>query len=173
MMGDMLPVTISQRRGKFFGRFIGIDGKWCTIELRRAVDLEQASRDGKLLASICQGIRFGLPSIQPAPPTVAAVYFAAARRGAGDVLVKIGFARDVVARLRRLQTGSAGPLVLVAWREGGAAVEREEHERWAAYRERGEWFRLEGELHAHLERLRRRLLPPEDAALSWSNPRVK
>ena len=61
---------------------------------------------------------------------------------AGD-LVKIGYSRrDVQARLRACQTGS--PVSLTLWHTvpGGPDVERELHQRFAADRQHGEWFRI-------------------------------
>lgn len=169
-MTAMISVSVSQQGGKFFARFLDVAGKWCSIKLPRAADLEQAANHARVLASVCQGLRYGLPSPEVAPPRERSVYFAAARRGA--VVVKIGFSGDVDGRLRRLESCQPTPIVLLAWRPGGAAEEREEHQRWAAYRERGEWFRLAGDLQSYVETLRRGLMPEGDVALRWGSPRL-
>jgi hypothetical protein len=56
--------------------------------------------------------------------------------------VKIGHARNPLARLAKLRTGSAHPLQLIRLLEGGAAGERQLHAMFAAHRKRGEWFAL-------------------------------
>jgi Meiotically up-regulated gene 113 len=76
--------------------------------------------------------------------------------------VKIGFAADVERRVRELQCGSPFPLrVLAAW-QGDGRDERELHERFAADREHGEWFRPTAELRALIGKGRAR---------GWSCPR--
>ena len=56
-------------------------------------------------------------------------------------LIKIGFtAGDGEARLRDLQTGCPGKLVLLLEMEGSKQEETVWHERFADVRERGEWF---------------------------------
>lgn len=73
------------------------------------------------------------------------VYFLAA---AGKV--KIGRARSIKARMNALQSGSPHPVHLVRYELGGARQERAFHKRFAAYRDRLEWFRIEGELEDFL-----------------------
>ena len=56
-------------------------------------------------------------------------------------LIKIGFtAADVENRLRTLQTGCPGKLVLLLHMEGSEQDEAAWHERFVDARERGEWF---------------------------------
>lgn len=55
--------------------------------------------------------------------------------------VKIGIARNVQARLNTLRTANAEPLVLLHSYPGSEDDERALHEKLAAYRLQGEWFR--------------------------------
>lgn len=69
-------------------------------------------------------------------------------------LVKIGFTENYpTGRLRQLQTGSGGKLRLIAFMTARADRERELHRQFAAHRERGEWFRLEGQFADWLREL--------------------
>jgi hypothetical protein len=57
-------------------------------------------------------------------------------------LIKIGFTVGEIAdRIRALQTGNPAGLVLLGVAEGDKAEEGRLHQRFAAARERGEWFR--------------------------------
>ena len=63
------------------------------------------------------------------------------------LLVKIGFTeRDVDDRLREFQTGCPGILTPLLQMSGTRQDEQAWHERFAAARERGEWFRPVPEL---------------------------
>ena len=65
--------------------------------------------------------------------------------------VKIGYTgKDVDARLRALQTGSAAPLRLIAVHVGDKAEEARLHEKFAAHRVHGEWFEICEELFDHI-----------------------
>lgn len=71
------------------------------------------------------------------------VYFIrSGKRGA----IKIGWAKDVSKRLRILQTGSAEELSLIGAIPGGKRLERQIHERFAADRLTGEWFKPTAEV---------------------------
>jgi hypothetical protein len=65
--------------------------------------------------------------------------------------VKIGMAADIADRLRALEAANPHELDVLKVLAGGRQVERSLHVRFAAYRHRGEWFRLEGELAAWIE----------------------
>jgi hypothetical protein len=56
--------------------------------------------------------------------------------------IKIGHAKDPHARHRSLQVGNPNEIHLLGWiaRRVPIALERELHERFAAFRVRGEWF---------------------------------
>lgn len=78
------------------------------------------------------------------------VYFVEA---IGSGRVKIGFTKSPEDRLGSIQTGCPFPLKLLAVVAGSEFDESELHERFASYRSQGEWFRLEGELQAHITTL--------------------
>jgi hypothetical protein len=60
--------------------------------------------------------------------------------------IKIGFASSVKNRIRALQTGHHKKLVVLRVEKGTMEDEAKFHERFAALRARGEWFRRDGEL---------------------------
>ena len=68
---------------------------------------------------------------------------------AGD-FIKIGWARDVDARVDALQVASPVELRLLGTVEGSYDVERLMHSRFAHLRARGEWFRAEPDLLAYI-----------------------
>jgi hypothetical protein len=77
-----------------------------------------------------------------APPAV--VYYA--RLGNR---CKIGWTSDLVTRMKSIR-----PEELLATEPGGQVTETERHHQFAALRVVGEWFRYEGSLVEHVERLR-------------------
>jgi hypothetical protein len=73
-------------------------------------------------------------------------------RALGLGLIKIGIANDLAARMRALRTASPDKLlVLFTIARGGKAMERELHQRFAADRAHGEWFRPSPALMAFIE----------------------
>ena len=67
---------------------------------------------------------------------------------------KIGFTKgDPQKRLRSLQTGSPGELVMLVKQPGTPTTEAKLHERFAPSRVRGEWFDLTDELQAYMVRV--------------------
>lgn len=56
-------------------------------------------------------------------------------------LIKIGFTRNVRARVKSLSTATPGGVELLASCEGGAQKEHDLHRRYASDRVDGEWFR--------------------------------
>jgi hypothetical protein len=54
--------------------------------------------------------------------------------------VKIGYARDLWARVRAIQNSCPVKLDLLAALTGGRSLEREYHERFKQWRLHGEWF---------------------------------
>lgn len=78
------------------------------------------------------------------------VYFIGPKRGD---LVKIGYAADLVSRLRHLQTGSPVKLEVLAAIAGGLDLERTYHRQFAAHRLHGEWFTPHPDILAEIERL--------------------
>jgi hypothetical protein len=77
--------------------------------------------------------------------------------------IKIGTAYGILARafarLSTMQSGCPLDLELVAVIDGGGREEAELHQRFAALRIRGEWFRYEGDLKAHVEQFPRPVKP--------------
>jgi len=70
--------------------------------------------------------------------------------------VKIGYSGTPKQRLRDLTAYSPVELCILAQRRGTYQDERALHKRLAAHRAHGEWFRLEGEVLAVLEEMKRR-----------------
>lgn len=71
-------------------------------------------------------------------------------RDTASGLVKVGLSEDPVRRLAKMQTDCPGLLVLLATQDGGEPDESLLHERFSPLRERGEWFRAEGDLAAYI-----------------------
>jgi hypothetical protein len=78
------------------------------------------------------------------------VYFVGAETG----LVKIGVSNAPLERITTMQMGSPVILRFLALVEGTAKLERRYHDRFAAHRVRGEWFKRVPEIQAEIERLR-------------------
>lgn len=78
------------------------------------------------------------------------VYFARAGRGKR---VKIGTTVNVSGRMTGLAHPLVGKLNVLAIIDGGFDVENQMHRRFAEYRIKGEWFRLEGTLAAFIAKL--------------------
>lgn len=78
--------------------------------------------------------------------------------------VKIGATSNrVYERLNQAQVNCPLKLVLLGVSDGGYSVEAALHERFAHLRIRGEWYRLAGEISAHVA-----LLPkPEKPPRGW------
>lgn len=83
-------------------------------------------------------------------PTAGGVYFIDSAE-APKSLIKIGWSTNIRERLLTLQCGSPVGLRLVAWKPATSSyAEKEEHDRWAKYRVRGEWFSHEGRLREYV-----------------------
>lgn len=67
--------------------------------------------------------------------------------------IKIGTSRHPARRLAVMQTGHPGKLELLATCEGDAKVERAYHQRFAVFRQGGEWFAPAPEILAEIARL--------------------
>jgi hypothetical protein len=81
-----------------------------------------------------------LPTVEPPPPADGASWVYFAQSGTHGP-VKIGFGRNVAARLRSHQVGHPHPLRLVGVLPGGRNAERLWHNKFAAHCMTGEWFR--------------------------------
>lgn len=61
--------------------------------------------------------------------------------------VKIGYTTgEIKWRMESLRLGNPFPLTLLWAEPGGIDIEKEAHSRWAKFKHRGEWYRLEGAL---------------------------
>lgn len=67
--------------------------------------------------------------------------------------VKIGTSCRLNTRLSTLRTSTPHPLVLIGVIDGDTKVESAMHQRFAKYRVRGEWFKLEGALAKYVAKL--------------------
>lgn len=65
--------------------------------------------------------------------------------------IKIGRSGDPERRLAQLSTGSPNQLVILGKISGGSSLESELHRRFGALRERGEWFKVNGELRTFIK----------------------
>lgn len=103
-----------------------------TIEDEALLEYDRARR--------CEAICGVKPQIQ------AGIYFVTS----DHALVKIGYATDVAARVRTLQTSVPHPLHILLVVAGTLADERTVHRRFAADRLRGEWFNLSPAIEAFI-----------------------
>nr|WP_278376632.1 GIY-YIG nuclease family protein [Brucella anthropi] len=86
-----------------------------------------------------------LPSYSFEKGTVGYVYFARSLD-----LVKIGFSKSVPKRVRSIATACPTEIEVIKIIPGTNQTERYFHTHFAGYRQKGEWFRLEGALAAFL-----------------------
>lgn len=75
------------------------------------------------------------------------VYFVANGILEGDVFIKIGWTHDMAVRFKVFLRESYAPVPVLIIR-ASRNIERLLHKRFAEQRYRGEWFRLEGDLHS-------------------------
>lgn len=99
----------------------------------------------------------GLQSIEEyvawkAERSVGKVYFIQAENDV-DAPIKIGFSKDVQARLRELQTATHTKLCVLATTDGSIEDEAEIHARFANERILGEWFEASAGLRNYVARL--------------------
>lgn len=71
------------------------------------------------------------------PSNFPCVYFLHA---VGTDLVKVGWTRDLLERIKKLKTGCPHPLSLLAIHPGDRSLELAYHQNFEPYRQRGEWF---------------------------------
>jgi len=76
---------------------------------------------------------------------------------------KIGRSRDPLKRVKNLQTGASGDLIIHALEPGSSERERELHEMFGGERRSGEWFSASPQLMKHVFQTGQRnvMLPPE------------
>lgn len=92
---------------------------------------------------------FGQVAIQLFRPAQSAVYFIGGDEGA----IKIGVSIAPLERLATMQMGCPIPLRILALVDGGTALEREYHQRFAEAHSHGEWFHRSPEILAEIARL--------------------
>lgn len=73
--------------------------------------------------------------------------------GGAEGPIKIGYSRDVNARLAKFQLGSPVALDILAITPGGEAQEAIYHARFEAHRLHGEWFNRAPEIIAEIDKL--------------------
>jgi hypothetical protein len=100
------------------------------------------------------------------------IYFV---RDPGHDAVKIGYSADAWRRLSKIQSDSPGKLIVEAVAAGEVADERALHQRFAAARMRGEWFRWSGPVAAYVLTVPRIERPPgkRDPARAQINRALK
>ena len=79
------------------------------------------------------------------------------------LFVKIGRSKNVMQRLRNLQTGTYGDLVIHALEPGGSERETQLHKQFSGLRRQGEWFSCSQALAEHMFDTwgKYKMLPPE------------
>lgn len=118
-------------------------------ERREWIECARRAARGKLSPDDVQELGYKRAHMvcSAAAEIVSGIYFATV----DGHTVKIGFASDVPARLRTLQTASHRPLHLLVVIAGSQADERQLHKRFAEHRVQGEWFRLSNEIKDFIE----------------------
>lgn len=109
------------------------------------------------ICAVCEWRWGELPESDLAPPRVDVVYYIRF----GDRL-KIGTSSNPRARLAQLWHEE-----VLAFERGDRRLERRRHERFAAQRLRGEWFRFDDELRAHVAEVAGGVEDPWDLHARW------
>ena len=122
------------------------------VEARRWMEWRDGIAEGEV-ASIYYILV--VPESWPGPPPGANAF--------SGLHYKIGRSRNVETRLRNLQTGTSGELIINALEPGGTDIECLRHDQFAADRRSGEWFSASPQLCQFVFDTWRRnnLLPPE------------
>lgn len=85
-----------------------------------------------------------------------------------DGPIKIGLASNVVSRVAALQTGCAQKLILLLQCKGDRDLEKSLHQKFAAHRLHGEWFRPDAEIVSEIDAIRS--TQPKPAAKKREKP---
>lgn len=95
-----------------------------------------------------------VPDSWPGPPTDTNPY--------AGLFVKIGRSRNVLERLKNLQTGTYGELIIHALEPGDSKRETKLHKKFAPLRRHGEWFSCSNAMTKHIFNTwyRNKMLPP-------------
>jgi hypothetical protein len=155
-------VDAAKEASRRIGKYVSPNTMWKTVKVMRAErGMKGKGASGRrphsaaaaLAAKVGSPSEAGRPPIPKAPaPKQGVVYFI--RNGVRD-RVKIGFSENHKVRLSSLQGASPDALMLIGTLPGTVKFERRMHERFKAYREKGEWFRVEGKLATFLKTLRK------------------
>jgi hypothetical protein len=146
----------SERAGTRLGKYVSPNTMWRIVnEMRQVKGLKGKGASGRRpnsAAARVAEIGASEPTIGPKapPPARGVVYFV--KNGERD-RVKIGFSVRHSVRLSTLQGASPDALTLLGVIPGTMQLERKLHQRFKAYRVKGEWFRVEGELANFLKTL--------------------
>jgi hypothetical protein len=141
----------SRRMGLPIGHYV----MWKVVkEMREERGLKGLGASGRRPSSAAAALAAVVGKPDPNRPLPKArvrcgvVYFV--RNGVRD-RVKIGFSQGHKQRLSSLQNASPDALTLIGTLPGNVKLERKMHAQFKAYREKGEWFRIEGSLLAFLK----------------------
>ena len=156
--------TVVSSNGKVFAT-VRTEGREFVYQSSEHVDVDDAEAEAKRWVEWRDGVAEGevesIYYILAVPET-----WAGAPSGAhafSGLHYKIGRTNNVERRLANLQTDTSGELIVNALEPGGAAIERQRHDQFAAERRSGEWFSASPELCRFVFQTWRRnnLLPPK------------
>ena len=68
--------------------------------------------------------------------------------------VKIGITTNLASRLKAIQTSQPREMLVLAVELGGQSIECDRHRYFQRCHERGEWYRIDEELHQHIKKMR-------------------
>lgn len=141
----------SRRMGLPIGHYV----MWKVVkEMREAQGLKGLGASGRRPGSAAAALAAVVGKPDPNRPLPKArvrrgvVYFV--KNGVRD-RIKIGFSAGHKQRLSSLQNASPDALTLIGTLPGNVKLERKMHAQFKAYREKGEWFRIEGTLAKFLK----------------------
>jgi len=119
----------------------------CSAGCRRSFERDTFKwADGRLAGMVPKALKV----LEETPPSPEYVYFIQAT---GTGLIKIGYSRDVTARLSDLQNMSPEPLELLLTINGDYELEGRLHAQFVEARRHGEWFEPTDDLLRLIERL--------------------
>ena len=119
--------------------------------LRRPVSDEAREKIRTLTLSFLDDIKAPSgPQAAPTDPAGSSVYFILSE---STGLIKIGFSKSPLARLRLFQAGSGDRITLLASEPGAGLREGVLHRRFKKSRAHGEWFRPSKDLIAYISTL--------------------
>lgn len=145
-------IAAAEKASKRIGKYVSPNAMWKVVkEMRAAQGLKGKGASGRrpnsAAAKIAAAIGVPRGDGDPGPPQPkpkrGVVYFITnGVRGR----VKIGFSERHDVRLKSLQIACPDDLTVIGTLPGTRRLEAKMHKRFHEYREKGEWFRIEGEL---------------------------